>query len=1255
MSFIASLATYKLGVNMKSIYLKISYLLLISFITSTNILPQKFEPEANSIQLDNPNGEPEGTDALFVNGSGDDFDKLLRREQLLSGRATYRVTIDRFYSNLMSFDSKGFLTNYQSLINNNLIPKTATLYLRVYDVDEKGSGDFRPEVDHVYVNGNLVKYKSGDPFKLTSGDKNWSINHIEIPIEYLKFPRIWGINGNSPEAENIIEIDIDIYAQRWQVQCDWISIEIESPIRPILLIHGFAASPATWDIFSRWLTIDGIPFYVPDASVLDPNGAIIKNANKIAIEMPKVLKKFGVDRVNIVAHSKGGLDSRAYLRMHGKNYVEALVQLATPNHGSEVAELGLPLAKKIKVKLPASEQLSLSWLRDNFNFSQNKKAPNTYRPIFTEAKYSNDIFILTGAKHTWFSYGGLYLPHDKIVSAISTTLPWNYVSLTTPIALTTKDIYPNSLPRRVNDGEYLYDHSEMHDQLTVYNRVKGILSSYTLGKNQTEFKREKLPPTYTQNTKNDTLINRIIYNSANSLIANTKKIINITVDETTEVRLRALSLEGDYSFSLINPSNVVIDSNSENYHSNNGVFGKISEYTISNPQAGNWQLIVDAATSDVTVLNEVSLISNKYINVVTEKNIYTVDESFLITTEFLEGTIPIKGATVSVELLKHDGSLDSLILFDDGTNGDTISNDGIYSNTYNGTNINGVLDIKATGKIGNISRVSIKHVTIIPNSAKLDGTYNEIEIDSDGDGLIDSLKIKVGVNVITPGHFSLLASLKHSSDSIITTATFTSISGTELSSGTQNIELTFIGKEIFKQGFDGPYLLSDVSLSDISSNLEVDFAEQPFVTQSYTKNKFERPAIFLTGDYSETTTSTNGKIDWITITFDTDVIKPGRYKYNAQLTDTNDNIITWAKWETYVLESDIGVNTFYLYFEGKEINKKRFNGPYVVKNLSIYSEDFSLLDVNVFERNLLTTANYKFSDFRGKLIVANVINSVTSSPIRNAEIAYYGTENYNSTKVFAYGTTDKDGKMFFGGLNDGYYNFYAIKDSLNSDTVYASVYLDSAEVIIEMAIENSPPIFNNLPDSLSMLSNETQNISLWDFISDNESTDSSLYFDFKSSPEIFNYLFDKETGVLNISLHDTTFGGSSILTIRADDTYGGIAEASIKVNVTSLTSVEKFDNSIPEKFELYQNYPNPFNPATTIKYGLPFDAKVTLKIFDILGREIVTLINKNKKAGTHRIEFNSRDISSGVYFYTISVHSVDGTFFTKTKKFILMK
>ncbi len=93
----------------------------------------------------------------------------------------------------------------------------------------------------------------------------------------------------------------------------------------------------------------------------------------------------------------------------------------------------------------------------------------------------------------------------------------------------------------------------------------------------------------------------------------------------------------------------------------------------------------------------------------------------------------------------------------------------------------------------------------------------------------------------------------------------------------------------------------------------------------------------------------------------------------------------------------------------------------------------------------------------------------------------------------------------------------------------------------------------------------------------------------------------------------------------------------------------------PSVFQIEQNYPNPFNPSTAINFSLAIDSKVTLKVFNILGQEVTTLLSKNLNAGSHSVTFNASAFNSGVYIYKFEARGVDGSAFSSIKKMILNK
>jgi subtilisin-like proprotein convertase family protein len=98
------------------------------------------------------------------------------------------------------------------------------------------------------------------------------------------------------------------------------------------------------------------------------------------------------------------------------------------------------------------------------------------------------------------------------------------------------------------------------------------------------------------------------------------------------------------------------------------------------------------------------------------------------------------------------------------------------------------------------------------------------------------------------------------------------------------------------------------------------------------------------------------------------------------------------------------------------------------------------------------------------------------------------------------------------------------------------------------------------------------------------------------------------------------------------------------------TTVEQISSTVPEKYELFQNFPNPFNPATAIEFSLTTKGRVKLTIYDIVGREVATVVNGELPAGTHKATFDARSLSSGTYFYRLEAGS-----FVQTKKMLLLK
>ncbi len=172
--------------------------------------------------------------------------------------------------------------------------------------------------------------------------------------------------------------------------------------------------------------------------------------------------------------------------------------------------------------------------------------------------------------------------------------------------------------------------------------------------------------------------------------------------------------------------------------------------------------------------------------------------------------------------------------------------------------------------------------------------------------------------------------------------------------------------------------------------------------------------------------------------------------------------------------------------------------------------------------------------------------------------------------------------------------------------------------------------------------------------------------DFTSDVEVFMKGIGADGNEYNIGGSRTLAAGNKIafltydplsLDAPADQYYWyGFSAAAPQVQallwfgIDTTVSVKQIKGLTPEAFELGQNYPNPFNPTTTIKFALPHRTDVSLKVFDLLGREVATLVSGVKNAGSYEVEFNAKNLASGMYIYQLKAGN-----FVSTKKMMLMK
>ncbi len=240
-------------------------------------------------------------------------------------------------------DGEGRLSNPVGLFQNKIIPKGfVTLSMPAFDVDVNPPSGLPPEVDAVFFNGEQIG-------ELTGGNNIWKENTWPIPIDKVRFGIEGGPSTPSRPGINVIEIRIDQASgsdENWCTAIDWAEITFEA-MYPVVMVHGNSQDSDFWTDqgFVQPFTQQMIPF---DSSIsMDPDAADIAVQSE---ELKRLIKasadRFGVKHLHIVAHSKGGLDVRDFLKVRipelRQGGVElgilSLSTLSTPHHGSAGAD-----------------------------------------------------------------------------------------------------------------------------------------------------------------------------------------------------------------------------------------------------------------------------------------------------------------------------------------------------------------------------------------------------------------------------------------------------------------------------------------------------------------------------------------------------------------------------------------------------------------------------------------------------------------------------------------------------------------------------------------------------------------------------------------------------------------------------------------------------------------------------------------------------------------------------------------------------
>jgi len=241
-------------------------------------------------------------------------------------------------------------------------------------------------------------------------------------------------------------------------------------------------------------------------------------------------------------------------------------------------------------------------------------------------------------------------------------------------------------------------------------------------------------------------------------------------------------------------------------------------------------------------------------------------------------------------------------------------------------------------------------------------------------------------------------------------------------------------------------------------------------------------------------------------------------------------------------------------------------------------------------------------------------------------------------------------------------SYHFCKIEIEGDSLNFKAVKTDGTVVDSFAFSgfNLPPRINSQPDTIAYIDSLYQ----YPVITDDNIKDTLIY-SLTTAPYWLS--IDSTIGLLQgtPSANDL---GDTLVTVRVDDGHGGTDTQTYTLYIYPPVGIDTRINQIPQKYELNQNYPNPFNPTTIIKYQIPEPSFVTIKIYDVLGNEIATLVNEEKPVGFYEIEFsakggsasggNALNLTSGIYFFRLDAgdpSAGSAQNFVETKKMVLLK
>jgi uncharacterized repeat protein (TIGR01451 family) len=790
-----------------------------------------------------------------------------------------------------------------------------------------------------------------------------------VPIEWVNFPADPGPFGTIVPADNTVQIDIDTANSQlvWCTAIDWAALTFRVA-RPVVMAHGILSDGGAWNkpSFSWVNKLNSLG--IPNSNRLNMGNldSIQNNAGKIAGEVAISTRRWGVDKVDLVGHSKGGIDSRHFVE--NNDSVERVIQLGTPNGGTRLADVGqgiavyfggIPALILSTFAAPAGVQLTRPYM-GIYNRTHGPNPKVKYTALAGD--YDPDCFFLNI----------FCRPVDRLLLLISGKPGDTIVPVSSVHALGYTE--NRRFSSRGGNGEA--KHTQLNGSSGVYNSVRDRVEVF--GTNSRALALEEETPSIVRTAA-----------VAAAISQGQVQRQTIPIDQATPIFFSMMYPSGNLDLALISPSGqrfdaVTVIGRTDVSHDEGPIEGGILEvYNFSAPETGMWTVEISAPSvtepsglAGYAVSGWLENPAITFVGAVERPSIHAGETlRFLGTVD--NGGAPLTGASVIARVALPDNTLRDVSLRDDGADGDTLANDGVYTGALSETTQPGTYRIAFNASRSTapgapaFSREDFTIATVSRSASTISGPFQDFGLDTDADGLFNQLVVQVGVNATVAANYRVLAVLTDSAGNTHNASVLMS-----LNAGQQTVPLRFDGESIFRNRVDGPYRLTSVILSEEGDLdiLPVDERVDVHQTAGYSFGQFQHAAISLTGNGSTTGIDNdgNGLFNLLRVGVEVEIINPGLYRWSARLADSNGTEIGFSAGSGFF---NSGLNIMNFTFNGEPIGRNGVDGPYFIRGLILFGAGDSLVASDAF-----TTSALRASQFEGFTANADLSLAQTASP-----------------------------------------------------------------------------------------------------------------------------------------------------------------------------------------------------------------------------------------------------------------------------------